>query len=595
MKNVTINQHLKSLIANSVKSQFNDLNFDIEHVFLEHPASETHGDYSTNVALQLAKQLNLKPREVAELIVKRLQQSGSSTTSDNITQMDQSTSGNDSIIAKIDIAGPGFINFWLKDSQLFKELVTINSDPENYGQGDLRRGEKIMVEYAHPNTHKEMHIGHMRTLITGESLARILEKTGAKVFRANYQGDIGPHVAKAIWGTEKILTEEKKTWEDAEKLSLKEKVHLLGQGYILANKEYEDNKAAIDELNIKLYQSDPSVLPVYKQTRKWSLDYYNDFYERFYTHFDRLYFESEVAEAGKKIVLDNVGKIFEESDGAIIFDGEKYGLHKRVFVTSKQTPTYEAKDMALGPIQFADFPFDLCVHVVANEQAGYFQVVIKALELYDPKFIGKEKHLSMGMVQLVGKKISSRTGVLITVDGLIDDVKQLLEEKLHTDGFTDEERAEVQEVATIGAVKYSVLKSSPLLNATFDLEKSVSLDGDSGPYLQYTYARAQSVLRKAGKEASNKLEASSLTDRERDILRYLYRYPEVVELASKQLASNLIATYLFELAQRFNSFYAETPIIRSDQEQFRLALTQATSAILKSGLNLLGIKVLERM
>ena len=569
---------------------------------LDHPSLEEHGDYASSVALKIGKQLNQKPLEIASKLV------------------DQLSKTQDAPWEKIEAADPGFINFHLKLEDLKNEIEKVSKEKEDYGAVRTLQDKKIMVEYAHPNTHKEMHIGHMRTLITGEALARIFSFCGATVFRANYQGDIGPHVAKAIFGTQKILGEQKMSLDQADKLSLKEKAHLLGEGYIRGNQEYESSKEKIDDINSQLYKKSAEVWKFYETTRKWSLDYYDMFYIRFGTKFDRLYFESEVADPGKKLVLKNVGRVFEKSDGAIIFDGEKFSLHKRVFVTSDGNPTYEGKEMALGLLEYLDFPFDQCVHVVASEQAGYFQVVIKALEQLDQKFAGRQYHLSMGMVQLVGKKISSRTGVLITVDGLLDDVKQLLRPKLHSQNLTTKELDHILEVATIGAVKYSVLKTGPLLNAVFDLEKSVSLDGDSGPYLQYTYARAKSVLRKSeslsshsGEHALGEATPESLENKPRDaelgqhdklygeelsLLRYLYRFPEVVEAAARTYSPNLVCTYSFELAKRFNNFYNNTPILKADTAEsvgFRVSLTQAVSIVLKNGLNLLGIEALEVM
>ena len=612
-------------IAKAANGLFEGLNLTPEQVFLEHPGSEDHGDYSTNVALQLAKTIGARgeglaasrfsSREMAEKIVGVFKQSVSESASKDVKKEGEPHSAKASLGAlfeRFEVAGPGFINFWLTKEFLVGEVGEIHEKNEGYGGNEEYGGKRIMVEFAHPNTHKEMHIGHMRTLITGEALSRILQASGAKIFRANYQGDIGPHVAKAIWGTKLVLAERKMNFDQAEKLSLKEKAHLLGQGYVRGNQEYETHKEEIDQLNSKIYHKDPEIVPVYERTRKWSLDYYKAFYERFYTEFDRLYFESEVAEPGKRIVKENIGRVFRESDGAIIFDGEEFGLHKRVFVTKDGNPTYEGKEMALGPLQFSDFPFDLNVHVVASEQAGYFQVVIKALEQLDPKFVGREFHLSMGMVQLVGKKMSSRTGVFITVDGLIDDVKELLRPKLHSEGFSEEESERVLEAATVGAVKYSVLKTSPLLNAVFDLEKSVSLEGDSGPYLQYTYARARSVLRMAQGQgiinATITIRSDSncfvnLTKEEVAVMRYLYRFPEVVEQAARTYSPNLICSYLFELAKRFNNFYNNVPILQGSREdqgnqgarELRLAMTEATAIVIKNGLNLLGIAALERM
>jgi arginyl-tRNA synthetase len=319
------------------------------------------------------------------------------------------------------------------------------------------------------------------------------------------------------------------------------------------------------------------------------LEYYDTFYSRFTSKFDKLYFESEVAEEGKKIVRQNTGKIFSESDGAVIFKGEKFGLHTRVFITSDGNTTYEGKDMALAYKQYADFPFDLNIHIVANEQTGYFQVVIKALELIDPKFKGREYHLPMGMVNLIGRKISSRTGDILTVDGLLDEVKELLPVK---------SAEKINEAVAIGAVKYSVLKTHPTLNVAFDIKQSVNLQGNSGPYLQYTYARTKSVLAKSQMAVSRIKADYTVNKEELHILNYLYRFPEAVEEAAKRYSPNLVCNYLYELAQRFNTFYNQHSILSADNDitrELRLNLTSAVSQILANGMRLLGIEALERM
>jgi len=458
----------------------------------------------------------------------------------------------------------------------------------------LYKGKKIMIEYAHPNTHKELHIGHLRTLILGESLSRIFEAVGARVFRVNYQGDIGPHVAKSIWGTEKILKAKGLSIEKVDsKYSLIEKAKLLGEGYVKGVGEYEDNKDEIDAINNKIYQKDEKIDAVYQKTRQWSLDYYDLFYKQFATKFDRFYFESEVYEKGKSIVLDNIGKVFEKSEGAIIFDGEKYGLHKRVFITKDGNPTYEAKDMALAPLQLGDFAFDQNIHVVANEQKGYFEVVFKALEIIDPKLKGREFHLSMGMVNLVGKKISSRKGEIQRVNELTDKVKQklspLINEKIEKD-----EKDKVAEKTTIGAIKYSILKVNPKMDVLFDIEKSINFQGNSGPYLQYTHARCKSVIRKLKtKEIVKKV--NKINKEEEKILRSFSQYEGVIIDAAKYYSPGIICNYLHDMAQKYNNFYNSNRIIGDEKESFRILVTIACSKILKDGLNLLGIEAPERM
>ena len=553
-----------------------------DKIQLEKPEMSEHGDFSSNLALSGYKNSDCDTAiEYAKYLCGIL-------SKDVVLQK---------YVSKVEVAGPGFINFWLSPEYLLENLNHILEQKQDYGKVESRKGKKIMVEFAHPNTHKELHIGHMRTLILGEAIARVVGACGAQVFRANYQGDVGPHVAKAIWGTRKILKEKDMTWDEAEKLSLKEKAHLLGEGYVRGVTDYEDDslKPQIDELNTKIYQKDESVWHDYERTRRWSLEYYDTFYSRFLTHFDKLYFESEVGEPGKKIVLDNVGSVFEESEGAVIFDGEKYGLHKRVFVTKEGNPTYEAKDMALAPMQYSDFPFDLNIHVVANEQKGYFQVIIKALELLDPKFEGREFHLPMGMVQLVGKKMSSRTGEIVTVDDLLEEIKTHVK-KLVEKNIKGEEAEEISEIVTIGAVKYWMLKTNPEMDILFDLEKSVALDGNSGPYLQYTHARCKSVLRKAEPVTRNlQLINAEMNNDEINLLRSFAQFHGVISGVCKMYSINLLCNYLYDIAQKYNAFYNSNKIIGSDAQNLRVALTSATAQVLENGLEVLGIKAPEKM
>jgi arginyl-tRNA synthetase len=577
-------------IEASLQKALKNLKLDKLTFGLEHPAQMEHGDYACNVAMTGYSQLKTKdsklkyknPRGLAEAIVAQLK------GDENLKK----------IASEISVAGPGFINISIKKEALInlaKKLL--KGDKIKVGHSSYA-GKKVMVEYAHPNTHKEMHIGHMRTLIVGEALVRLFKAAGAKVFRANYQGDIGPHVAKSIWGTEQILQERKLSWEQAEKLSLTEKAHLLGDGYVRGNLKYAENKKIIDELNLKLYCQDKSIKKIYQQTRRWSLDYYDQLYRRFGTKFDQLFFESEMAEPGKKIVEQNLGKVFEKSEGAIIFNGEKYGLHKRVFVTKEGNPTYEAKEMALGPAQYKAFPFDKNIHVVANEQSGYFQVVFKALELIDQKFKDKEYHLAMGMVNLVGKKMSSRTGEIVTVDDLLEEVKRLLRPLIKKENLSKKEVEEIAEKGTLGAVKYSVLKTDCQQNVAFDPKQSINLEGNSGPYLQYTFARCESVLHNSKLKTEDSIPKSPFNNEELAILRTVYQFPEIVTKAAEAMAPNQVAIFLYDLAQKFNLFYNRHRILQAktkDQRNLRLLLTEVTAKVLKQGLNLLGISCPERM
>jgi arginyl-tRNA synthetase len=607
-------EELKKVLEKAIA----DLGVEGVPVILDRPADPKHGDYSSNVALVAAKKLGKSPREVAEILAKSIGHRAKSSG-----------------VEKVEVAGAGFINFYLSTEYLLSQLQTILENDIFVPTG-LLKGKKIMVEYAHPNTHKEMHIGHMRTLITGQAIARILEANGATVFRANYQGDIGPHVAKAMWGIEKLMTERKLTLQTVSAWPNNEKAHFLGEGYALGSQEYEENKDEIDGINTELYQlatetkgaketNETKVWDMYKLTRQWSLDYYNDFYKRFYTKFDELFFESDMVSPGKDIVMENIGKVFRKENGAIIFPGEDYGLHTRVFITQAGNPTYEGKEMGNAFAEEKAFPFDLKVHIVASEQAGYFQVVFKALELIDPeKFKEKQHHVSMGMVTLTDRKMSSRTGDVVTVDWLLDEVKKKVDELFSGDRVMQDEKQDIAEQVTIAAVKHSVLRVGATQNVAFSIEKSVSLEGDSGPYLQYTYVRTQSVLAKVGiSNIKYQMSNIQLEPEELALLRQLGRFGEAVEEAAQKYNPSVLATYLFDLARDFNLFYQKVPILKpphpdllphgekgknssspsrgedkgegEDVRTFRLALTEAVGKRMKQGLHLLGITAPEKM
>ena len=555
----------------------------VENVEVESAQDLSHGDYTTNVALKSSKEKGKNPKLLAEEVVSNL------SKDEELSQY----------ISKVEVAGPGFINFWLKDEVLSKELSLLHDD--GFKLSKLER-QKIMVEYGHPNTHKELHIGHMRTLVVGESVSRLLEAGGAEVFRANYQGDIGPHVAKSIWGTTKLLKEKEMSWDEAEKLSDSEKAHLLGQGYAYGNEHYEENKEEINAINKQLYEKTGEIYKVYERTRGWSLKYYDNFYGRFDTEYNKLYFESDTAGPGKQRVLENVGKVFDESEGAVIFDGEKQGLHKRVFITKDGNPTYEGKDIGLAFIQYEDFQFDKNVHVVASEQAGYFKVVFAALSEIEPKFKDKEYHLSMGMVNLVGRKMSSRSGEVYTVDELLDDIKTEVEKLIDNKELSEADKKLVAEQVTMAAIKYSILQVNATQDVQFDIKTSVSLEGNSGPYIQYTHARAKSVIRPSLPSGPSETVRSSSDDLETNFIeaesllaRQLSRfYGEVVD-AAKNYSPNILCNYLYQTAQMYNKFYNDNRIVGDEREKERLYLTQTLAKVLEKGLILLAIEAPEKM
>lgn len=504
--------------------------------------------------------------------------------------------------------GP-YLNFILNKDYLSKNVIEeINKG--KYGQNEIGNGKKVMVEFAHPNTHKAFHIGHLRNIITGESISRILYNSSYRVIRANYQGDIGLHVAKCIWGVQNL----EKEFREALKLDLNKRAEFLGRAYAFGSENYEKNKKVkmeITILNKEIYNYEKSIKNVYEKTRKWSLDYFNKIYKRVYIKFDRLYFESEVFKSGKDIVLKNLKKnIFEKSDGAIIFRGEKHGLHNRVFINSEGNPTYEAKDLGLAALQLKEYNPEKIIHVVGPEQAEYFKVVFKALELLMPKSKNKEVHLSYGWVRLKEGKMSSRLGNVILGEWLLDEVKkEILKIVKRNKKIKNQEKT--AEKISLAAVKYSILKSGLKNEIVFDIKESISLSGNSGPYLLYTYARIKSILKKslstqAGKiqnpnvksNPKSKIQNIEFTEKkEQELVLKLAKYPDVVARAGENYDPSEIAKYLFELARDFNDYYHSVPVLKARKEimEARLVLINSVAQVVENGLGLLGIEVVEEM
>lgn len=520
--------------------------------------------------------------------------------------------------AQITVEEPGFINLWFSKDYLLAQLEELLKRKENFVRGELKN-QKIMIEFAHPNTHKAFHVGHLRNISIGESIVRLLEATGHRVVRANYQGDVGMHIAKAIYSLLYTLPFK----DDISKAkNIHERVEFLGKAYAAGSRAFEENEEAketIRDINYLVYASAQrfwqekgvkpgstdymkfvqerikevdKVFDLWKETRQWSLDYFETIYKRVDTHYDRYYFESECL-IGVDLAKEAVKKgVLQESEGAIIFDGKPYSLDTRVFVNSLGLPTYEAKELALAEKEFSEFGrLDRVIHVVGPEQSSFFKVTFKAEELLNPdKYKNKQYHLAYGWVRLKHGKMSSRAGNVVLGEWLLDETKAKIKKQFPE---MDEETAEK---VAVGAVKYSVLRFSTASDISFSFDESISLDGNSGPYLQYTYARTQSILAKTGiRNYELGIGNYELNDEESLLLRIIYHFSDVVGEAAENYAPNLLCNFLFGLAQKFNLFYQKHKVIGSDKEESRLMLVKAVGAIIKNGLYLLGIEAPERM
>jgi len=527
---------------------------------------EQFGDFATNVALQLSKTVGKNPREIGEQLAEQVREKLADR------------------VAEVSVAGPGFLNLKLTDSALLQGLA---SQPAK-----SKAGQKILVEYSDPNPLKPLHAGHLYTTLVGDSIARLLEQGGAEVIRLNYGGDVGLHVGKSLWAILRELG-----GEYPEKLSEiveNERPNWLGARYVEGNNAYEDDEAAKQEIiatNKRVYQlhsdgdHDSPFAQVYWTVRQWSYDYFATLYQQLQvTPFDRFIPESEVTQLGLDIVREQQAKgVYKESQGAVVFEGEPFGLHTRVFINSEGLPTYETKDIGLLHRKWEDYHFDQSIVITANEQAQYYEVMLKSVEQFAPELAQKSRHITHGVVKLAGGiKMSSRKGNIVSALDIIDAAHQAGKESGHNPS----------EETTLAAIKYAFAKNRIGGDIAYDPKESIALEGNSGPYLQYAHARARSILAKAEQKD---VELNNLGVDERSLLRKITEFTEVVDHAVAELMPHHICTYLYELAQQFNSFYEHNRVIGDEREAMRLRLVDYYAQTLKRGLNLLGIVAPEKM
>jgi arginyl-tRNA synthetase len=554
---------MKAELAQQIKTASKavfDVDIDAE---LTRP-DEQFGDYATNVALQLSKQLQKPPRDIAETLAAKLR--------DDLKEQ----------VSDITVAGPGFINFKLNDQSL---LQAAQIRPSKSLQD-----QTIVAEYSDPNPFKVLHAGHLYTSIVGDAIANLLEEAGAIVHRVNFGGDVGLHVAKSMWAILQRLGGENVA--ELSSITENERADWLADRYVEGNQAYEDQpeaKAEIIELNKLIYklhednEHETDFAHIYWTAREWSYDYFNRFYERIGTKFEKYYPESETAPVGLKTVQEHVGTVYQESDGAIIFDGEKYGLHARVFINSAGLPTYEAKDVGLIMKKWQNYHFDQSVVITGNDIIEYMKVVLKSIEQFQPELAARSRHLTHGIVRLQGgTKMSSRQGNILRATDVLNTTA---EANKAANGNDDEQ-------TVLGAIKYAFLKNRMGGDIIYIPEESVSLEGNSGPYLQYAHARARSILAKA--EGSG-TEVAELETGERSLVRKISEYPETVDLAVAELMPHHIATYLYELAQVFNRFYEHNRVIGDARQAVRLRLVEQYADTLRAGLKLLGIASPDKM
>lgn len=486
-------------------------------------------------------------------------------------------------ISVIDVVQPGFINIKLSPDAIAFVIAEADAKGDEWGKGGAEKGKRVMIEYSNPNAFKEMHIGHLVGTVVGEAIARLIENDGATVTRDTFGGDIGPNVAKALWGLKKIGTAEPSSAEE------------IGRAYAEGAKAYEESegaKAEIDEMNKTIYAgTDAELMTAWRRGREISMEEFRRIWKILGSHFDYEFFDSDTTESALRLVRDGLNRgIFKESEGAVIYDGEKKGLpagrqgvHTMVFITSHNTPTYEAKDIGLAFIREERWPSDKVIIITGGEQTGRFKTVFAALAELAPLLAKKTTHVATGFLKLASGKMSSRDGSVITASDLINEVVSRANLK-NPDPL-------IAEQVAVAAIKFMILRQAPGSDIIFDPEKSLSLEGDSGPYLQYALVRAKKILTYGESGDGGEVEPKSPYAIERLILHF----PEAVSRASKELAPNVLMTYLIELAGEWNSFYAKEQVLGSPEESYKQRVTRAFANTMTNGLKLLGIPAPERM
>lgn len=556
-------QQLNEALAAIVKKVFN-----VQAAADLTRTDEQFGDYTTNIAMRLAKKLQKPPRVVAEELAAALEPALQNE------------------VKQIAVAGPGFINFTLTDAALLEEAGKASAaKPQTY------KGKVIVAEYGDPNPFKVLHAGHLYTAVVGDAIANIMQAAGGMVHRVNFGGDVGLHVGKSMWAILKELGGEQP--EKLQAIPQAKRADWMTARYVEGSNAYETDETAkteVMQLNKRVYQlheSDDRDSPfahIYWTTRQWSYDYFDYFYGRMGTHFEKYYPESENATLGLKTVKEHLQKgVYEESEGAVVFRGEPFGLHTRVFVTREGLPTYEAKDVGLIMAKWQDYKFDLSLIITAHDQGEYMRVVLKSIEQFKPELARRSVHLTHGILKLSGGvKMSSRKGNILRAEDILDAAEAANKKNQGKDNAK----------TTLAAVKYAFLRPRLGGDIIYDPEESVSLEGNSGPYLQYAHARARSILSKIKAGAP---KAAVLDHHERSLARKIGEYPEVFAKSLAEHMPHHICTYLYELAQVFNRFYENSRVLGDEREALRAHLASLYADVLKDGLNLLGIEAPERL
>lgn len=594
---MNITHILSEAICNAIHQLYN-IDEQRDRITLQDTRKEFAGDY-TLVVFPYVKQAHKSPEMVGKEIGELVKNSVADVSGYNVIK--------------------GFLNFEIADSYWASFVGSIAADP-SYGIAKVDESvAPVVVEYSSPNTNKPLHLGHIRNNLLGWSVSQLLAAAGANVKKVNLVNDRGIHICKSMLAWQRYGN-----GETPESSGMKGD-HLVGKYYVEFDKHYKNEVRQLVESGVEEEQAkkeaplmvdaqsmlkrweegDPEVRSLWEKMNGWVYAGFDETYARLGVGFDKVYYESQTYLLGKELVQKglDLGVLFRRGDGAVVCDLTADGLDQKVLLRRDGTSVYMTQDLGTALLRHNDFGAERLIYVVGNEQDYHFKVLKLILGKLGFDWADKVYHLSYGMVELPNGKMKSREGTVVDADDLIDEMEQTAMEMSQEHGKNNEltpaEQKQLYHTLALGALKYFILKVDPTKNMLFNPNESIDFNGNTGPFIQYTYARIRSIVRKAGEGGSAVSAAGlALCAKEREVVKTLHALPATIRQAADAYSPAMVANYAYELAKGFNSFYQDTPILReanTDLKAFRVALCTAVAAALKNTLGILGIEVPERM
>ena len=595
-----INQLLKNTISQSLKSLYG-IEIEYQNIELQPTKKEFEGDI-TLVVFPFTKQAKKRPEDIANEIGSYVKENLDWVDSYNVIK--------------------GFLNFSISNKYWIK-FLNDNKSNENFGIQEKKNTPPIVIEYSSPNTNKPLHLGHIRNNLLGWSVSQILKANGENVKMVNLVNDRGIHICKSMIAWQKFGKNE------TPQSSHEKGDHLVGKYYVLFDKEYKKEiadlmQSDVDEATakqeapimkeaqqmlVKWEQGDKEVRNLWQQMNGWVYEGFDQTYKRLGISFDKIYYESQTYMLGKSLVEEGLksGVFFRKEDGSVWIDLTSEGLDEKLLLRKDGTSVYMTQDLGTALLRHKDFSSQKLIYVVGNEQIYHFQVLKKVLEKLGFEWAKDIYHLSYGMVELPNGKMKSREGTVVDADDLMQDMflqaKELSEQHGKNQDTTEEDLEKLYNTLSLGALKYFILKVDPTKTILFNPKESIDFNGNTGPFIQYTYARICSIVNKAKEEnididSTTIADNITINDKEKEVIKNISSFANVIKEAGKNYSPSLIANFVYNLAKSFNTFYQDCSILKEEDKQIkqmRVCLAYFTSVVIKTSMNLLGIDVPEKM